>query len=81
MLARPVDPLTIHEGVVRCHGYRARIVRVSVVVMVVVSHIVMEVVDERVVHIYVAPIPHPAVIPRMERLAPAQREPGMESNT
>src|SRR5580704_4126453 len=60
------------ESAARSGGHRARVMRVSVIVMIVVDH---GVVDTRVAYVDVVNVAKTCVIPGMERFAPAQRKP------
>ena len=71
MLSTAVDRLAIHESIARSRGDRVHIVRVRIIEIPVAIEIAVEVVNERVVDIDVAPIAIAAVIPRVERFAPA----------
>jgi hypothetical protein len=63
-----IDRLPVHKGVSRSRGDRTRLVRVSIVEIVVTVQDV-DVRDSRVVDIHVAEVISAGVVPGMERLA------------
>lgn len=71
VLSAAIDRLPIHELTVRSRSDGVHIVRVRIIEIPVAIVIAVEVVNERVVDIDVAPVPITAVVPRMERFAPA----------
>lgn len=70
MLRTAIDRLAVHEGVVGSRGHRMNVVRIGIVEIPVAIDVAVEVANEGVVNIDVAPITYTAVVPGMERFAP-----------
>src|SRR5208337_1835719 len=76
MRSTAIDGLAIHEGIVGSGGYGALVVGILVIEIAhAVGIEIIEMVEVRVVDVYVMPVAAAAVIPRMERLTPAERKP------
>jgi len=71
MLPAAVDRLAIHESTARSRGDRVHIVRICIIEIPVAIEVAVEIVNERVVDIDVAPVAITAVVPRVERFTPA----------
>src|SRR5271157_2236717 len=82
MRCATIDGLAIHKGAVRGRGNRVGVVGITVIeVSVAPPADDVGVANERVVDVDVVPVGATGVVPRMERLTPAEREPRMESES